>query len=196
MAYTYTTLKTAISAWTHRADLSSVLDDFILHAESVLNRELRVSQQETRVTLTAAEYIAFPADFLAVRNIKSLTSPVISLQYVSPEQMDIVHQNASGNAYYYTIVEDKFRFYPVPTTDIEIDYYASIPALTGSNSSNWLLALFPDVYLYGCMAEAYKYTANDAQQAKFESMFFNGISRIKDFDSNRKYGQSLAMKSS
>ena len=40
-------------------------------------------------------------------------------------------------------------------------YYAKIPALSGSNASNWLLARSPDVYLYGSLVAAEAFLMND-----------------------------------
>ena len=85
----YSTLKTAIEAWTHRSDLSAVVDDFIDLTEARLNRELRVSQQETRATTTPTDaYIALPTDCLSIRNIQLNTNPVQTLSYIPPADMD------------------------------------------------------------------------------------------------------------
>jgi hypothetical protein len=188
---TYATLKTAIENWTHRSDLDSVIDDFIDLTEARLNRDLLVSQQEVRATtLATSEYLALPTDFLSLRNIQLNTSPVRELQYVSPIEMDRLDDN-STDLNYYTIVGDEIQLQSVSSDTLEIAYFKKISSLSDSNTSNWVLASHPEAYLYGCLAEAFKYTINDEQAAKYTNLFTEVIAKIKTLDSERKYGQSM-----
>ena len=190
----YSTLKTAIEAWTHRSDLSSVVDDFIDIAESRMNRELRVSQQEVRATTTAStEYLALPTDLLAIRNIQLNTNPVVELQYVSPMEMDRLAE-LNQDTSRYTIVGDEIQLNATSGSSIEIAYYAKIAALSDSNTSNWLLAAHPEAYLYGSLAEAFKYSMDDEQAAKYAGMFAETIAMIKRLDRARKIGQSMRVR--
>ena len=45
---------------------------------------------------------------------------------------------------------------PVPDDDYEIEmvYRKTVPALTSSAATNWLLTFAPDLYLYGTLREA------------------------------------------
>lgn len=186
----YSTLKSAISAWTHRADLASVLDDFIDLTEARLNRELRVSQQETNTTLTATETIDFPTGLLELRNIKLNTTPVRELLYITPAEMDRLDTTGEETSTY-TIVGNQIRLNAASDTDIAITYYAKIPALSDSNTSNWLLEAHAEVYLYGCLAEAYAYAMDDANEMKYRQLFAEGVAGIKRLDSYKKSGQSM-----
>lgn len=187
----YSTLKTAIAAWSHRSDLTDVIDDFIDIAESRMNRELRVSQQEVRATTTASTvYLALPTDLLAIRNIQLNTNPVRELLYVTPMEMDRLEQGGEETSRY-TIVGDEIQLNAASSADIEIAYYAKIAALSDSNTSNWLLAAHPEAYLYGSLAEAFKYSMDDAQAAKYAGMFAETIAMIKRLDRERKTGQSM-----
>jgi hypothetical protein len=69
-----------------------------------------------------------------------------------------------------------------------------IPALSDSNTSNWVLASHPDVYLYGSLAEAFKYSMDDEQAAKYDGLFRNGIQEILALDKQRKYAQNLRVR--
>ena len=187
----YSTLKSAISAWTHRADLADVLDDFIDLTEARLNRELRVSQQETRATTTAdSEYLALPSDLLAIRNIQLNTSPVRELLYVTPMEMDRLAQ-VGEELSRYTIVGDEIQINATSSSTLEIAYYSKIAALSDSNTSNWLLEAHAEVYLYGCLAEAYAYAMDDANEMKYRQLFAEGVAGIKRLDADRKSGQSM-----
>jgi hypothetical protein len=188
---TYTSLKAAIERWTHRSDLDSYLDDFIDITESRLNRELQVSQQETRVTLSASsEYISFPTDSISIRAIQLNSSPVRELQYITPIEMDRLDDN-STDLNYYTIEGNQIRLQSVSSDSIEVIYYAKISALSDTNTSNWVLETHPEAYLYGAVSEAFKYSQDDEQASKYVAMFNEVISRIKVLDADRKFTQSL-----
>jgi len=193
MATTYAELKTEISAFTHRSDLTAYLDTFIDFAEARLNRDLRVSQQETILTASATQYITLPADFLAVRVINKQSNPVQELRYITPAEMDRI-ADGSTTLNYYTILGDSIKLQAASSTDVELTYYAKIPALDGTNTSNWVLATHPDVYLYACLFEAYNWTQNEAQASKYAALFANGINMIRQADAQRKFGNSLSVR--
>jgi hypothetical protein len=187
----YSTLKTAIASWSHRADLDSYLDDFIDFTEARMNRELRVSQMETRATTTPSDaYIALPTDCLAIRNIQLNTNPVQTLEYVTPAEMDRLAngQTEAGN---YTIIGDEIQLDASTSYTVEIAYYAKIPALSDTNTTNWVLTTHPDVYLYGCLAEVFKFAQDEAEATKYTVMFLNCIAEIRALDRKRKYSQTV-----
>jgi hypothetical protein len=187
----YSTLKTAISDWSHRADLSSYLDDFIDFTEARLNRELRVSQMEESSTITpVSNLVTMPTDWLSVRNVKIDGSPVTTLQYITPAEMDRLDTSAAGN---YTIVGDQIKLDDT-AGDVIVEYYLKIPALSDTNTSNWLLASNPDVYLYGCLAEVFKFAMDEAEATKYTALFMNGVQEIRNLDRKRKYAQSLRVR--
>lgn len=193
MATTYTALKSEIAAFTHRSDLTAYLDTFIQFAEARLNRDLRVSQQETILTETATQFITLPADFLAVRVLSKLSNPVQELKYITPAEMDRI-ADGSSTLNYYTILGDSIKLQAASSTDVELTYYAKVPALSGTVSTNWVLDTHPDVYLYACLLEAYNWTQNEAQANKYATLYMSGIDTIRRADNIRKYGNSLTVR--
>jgi hypothetical protein len=187
----YSALRTAIITWTHRQDLGAAIDDFIDLTENRLNRDLRVSQMEVRATAPAdSEYLALPTDFLALRNIQLNTSPVRELVFVAPAEMDRLADN-DNTLVRYTIVGDEIQLNATSSYSLEISYYAKIPALDDTNTTNWVIDTHPDVYLYGCLAEAFSYIQNDEQAMKYMNLFMDGMEQIKRLDRDRRYGQSM-----
>lgn len=184
----YSELKTAVADWLHRDDLTSKIDTFIDLFEARANRMLRVPDMEQRATrLATDEYIALPSDFLEVRNIQVNTSVPYMLEYASPQNID-AKGTGSGDPRYYTIVGNEFQLWPSASgKTVEISYYKKIPALSDSNTSNWLLNGYEDYYLNGVIAEAYFYTMDDRldrQQmklAEFEAL-------INKRGKNKAYG--------
>lgn len=166
----YTGLKTSIQTWIARADLSGDVDDMIDLFEAWFNRNIRVPQMEQESNAFAAEYLALPADFLELRDVQYQGSPVIQLEYVTPTMADI--ENPFGDSLtprWYTIVANQIRLVPVPddsTVNVRIDYWQKLPALSSIQTSNWLLAAYPDAYLYGTLVHGHVRVA-DPQLATF-----------------------------
>lgn len=191
---TFSGLKTAVANWTHRDDLYDIAPDFITLVENRLNRELRTSFQEERSTTTAnEEYLAFPTDFLGIRNIQLNTNPVRELEYVTPMHLDFI-DNAGDELKYYSIVGDRIQLQSTSSSTLEISYYTKISALSTENETNWVTENFPDVYLYGTLAEAFSYCQADDQANKYASLFVEAIQGIKSYDVARKAGQSLRVR--
>ena len=189
----YATLKTAIEAWSHRSDLAAVVDDFIDITESRLNRELRVSQQETVTTLTAvAGIIDLPADFLAIRTVSISANPVRELHYVSPAEFDKF--NYTDEVRQYTIVGDKIKLNVAGASDVVVTYYAKIAALSDTVATNWVLDTHPEVYLYGCLSEAFKYSMDEEQAAKYAGLYSQSVDQIQRLNRDRKTGQAMRVR--
>lgn len=159
---TYSELKTQIAAWLHRGNLTAQIDTFIDLFEARANRNLRIPEMEKRATSTpTGEYVALPSDFLELRNIQLNSTPPFLLEYAPPQKIDAMALT-TGKARYYTLVGDEFQFAPSAAgSEIEISYFATIPALSDSNTSNFLLASDPDYYLMGCLYEACIFTRDD-----------------------------------
>jgi len=166
---TYGNLKTEIGTWLTRVDLTSDIDTLIDLFESWANRNLRVRQMEEESTTAAAEYLAFPTDFLELRDIQYQANPRRQLEYVTPTFADLYDSSgAAGTPVYYTFVGNQIRLIPAPdsTTDVRIAYYQTIPALSNSQTTNWLLTAYPDAYLYGALMHG-KIRISDPQLAAF-----------------------------
>jgi hypothetical protein len=176
--------------------LTSVIDDFIDIAEARMNRDLRVSQMEKRATATiTSEYTALPSDIIAIRNIQLNTSPVQALEFATPEHMDLVNVGETGNPRLYSIVGDELQVYPVPSSaSVEIAYYGTLDALSDTTTTNWVIIGYPDIYLYACLSEAFKYANGDAEAAKYDALYSNAVQALKSQDKARKYGQALQVR--
>ena len=159
---TYSDLQSSIASWLNRTDLTSAIPDFIALAEARFNRELRTLQMVKRATAeTSDEFVAVPADWLEAKDLSIADLP---LAYITPEKLgEWKNLKVTGKTRFYTIVGGSFELFPAPTDDVTVEmaYYAKIPSLTSSNTSNWLLAKAPDLYLYGSLQQAAPYIMDD-----------------------------------
>lgn len=162
---TYAELQTAVENWLARSDLTDRIPEFIALAEAKFNRELRCNQMEKRSTATIdtgtddPEFIALPSDFQSMKRIRlSSVDGKPQLEFKAQAGLNEYRTsiaNATGYPRYFTIMGDEIELCPTPDDDytLEMVYRAYIPALA-SNSTNWLLTLAPDAYLYGALMEA------------------------------------------
>lgn len=163
---TYSELKTAIANWLNRDDLTSTIPDFIALAEAQMNRSVRHRKMVTRSDATLdTPYFAVPGDWLQTIRFQLNTNPVTPLLFVTPEQAleESMVYSAGQQPLFYTTIGEQFQVVPTPDTsyDAELLYYAKIPALSDSNTTNWLLTESPDIYLYGSLVQSAPYLKED-----------------------------------
>lgn len=168
----YTELQAAAANWLARDDLILRIPEFITLGEAKFNRTLFHPRMETRATLTvntlaaAPEFLDLPTDFQTIRSVRlpdETGKP--RLQFLTQTQIEDYRysiDNVTGTPTSFTILGDEIELAPTPNEDIDIEvlYRANIPALA-DNSTNWLLTLAPDLYLYGALLEATPYIQND-----------------------------------
>jgi hypothetical protein len=185
----YTQLKSNIADFLNRSDLTAVIPTFIELAESQMERPLRVRQMIARATASVdTQYSAVPADFLEAKTFKITSSnPIQPIEFLTPEQMDDRDQlfaGAPGMPKYFTIIGNQIRVAPTPdaTYTAELMYYAKLPKLSDSVTTNWLLASSPDAYLYGSLMQAAPYLKDDERVAVWGSLYNTAIESIKFAD--------------
>ena len=85
----------------------------------------------------------------------------------------------------------KLELAPVPDAvyNINLYYYQKIPALV-SNSTNWLLTNFPQIYLFGSLVASEAWLGNDAAISKWGSLYDNAIQKLQGSVDRNKYGGS------
>lgn len=181
---TYAGLIAAVPAWLTRSDATETkIIDWIALAEARIGRELRINTMLTRTTASiSSEYSAVPTDFLQALSFRLADSPYTRIAYITPEAMSQMHEDrVSGDTpCYYTQIGGEFWFSPVPNAavDAELIYYARLPALTTTNTTNWMLTSHPDAYLRGTLLEASIYYEDDENIAKYESLFGQSLTAI------------------
>lgn len=154
----YTDLTAAIADWEVRTYTTAETDEFILIAESLANRKLARNwnrQATSTVNTDASGYGTLPTGFLGLVSIKQNITGTVPLKQVSWDSIDLLNPDAlADQANVYAISGTQFRVAPVTDDDFVLTFDKTITALSGSQASNWLLALAPDYYLFACKAAA------------------------------------------
>ena len=187
-SYTYTSLKSSIAQWLHRTDLDSIIPDLIGIAEQRMNSDINARDMETAVTLyTVADSktITAPDDIIESVRMTLQTSPNRLLNYLAPEPLVTQFANqASGEPQAYTVYGSQFEFGPVPSSVYEIEYVyrQKIPPLSTENPSNWLLAKWPYVYLYGALLASAPYLGQDQRVVVWQKEYQEMVDNINQID--------------
>jgi hypothetical protein len=175
---TYTELQTAIADWLNRTDLEAVIPNFISLSEASFNRTLRLSSQIKLTTLTVTDSATpLPVDLLEIESI----SP--ALDYRSPE---LFLRDEPGT---YTLIGGEMRVcVTVPVEQIKLVYYARVPSLSNTQTTNAVLTAHPDLYLYTSLAQSAPYLKEDARLAVWGQMAGQILEAVRIDDENRRFG--------
>ena len=196
----YSELQTAVGSWLNRSDLSTNIPDFITLAEASFNRVLRTRNQITRANSSVnAQYVALPTDLLELFNIQVNTDPIKRLEQVSLDKADDLRSSlsSSGTPSYFAITGSNIELIPTPddTKTIEIIYYAKITALTSTNTTNWLLDNYPDIYLYGTLVQAEPFLMNDERLGTWGTLLSKAQEELRVSDErSQTEGGTLVMR--
>jgi len=195
-------LQTACVEWLARdqdATLIARIPTFFQLFEAKMNRSLFVRQMESRTqaitdpAVTAEpEYVALPSDFQTMRRIRvSSETGKPSLQFLSGVQMDEMRtqrQDVAGCPRYFTIFGNEIELFPTPAsiTTLEMIYRQNLPSLV-SNTTNWLLALAPDAYLYGALLESAPYIKQDERIQIWGAAVQSALADLNSLGSNSAF---------
>jgi len=188
----YTELQTSMTSWLSRTNdtgLIALFPDFITLAEAKFNRALRTREMETTATVAASNgAVALPADYLEMRRLFINGSTRKELEYLTPETFYLTFPSNTGSSKYYTIEGSNIKLADQSTSsDVIILYYQKIPALSVSNTTNWLLTSHPDLYLAESLSEAYNVIKNAGEEQKWYQKAVLIAESILSADKKGKY---------
>ena len=102
--------------------------------------------------------------------------------------------SAPGEPRFYAISAGQLEFFPTPDGDYQgsMIYYADIPALSDETPSNWLLAEYPDAYLYGSLIHSAPFLHEDERLTAWAALHESAIELINRESEQAKFGGSGA----
>ncbi len=189
----YQSLIDNVGDYLNRDDLGTVVPTWMGLVESELSRRLRDRRMLARATATLnSQYIKPPETLVALRNIQLNSDPPSVMVQITPDVMDEkrASSNAQGKPGFYAHLGQQIEVYPTPdssTYTIEIAYYRTIPGLSSSNTTNWVIQYHPDAYLYGCLKQAGPYLGDQAITTTFNAYHEQAIEQIIQHDIDTKF---------
>lgn len=185
---TYSELKSAVADFLNRSDLTAVVPTFISLAEAGMERVLRTRNMISKIEISVDdEYVDLPNNFLEMRSMKLLNQVSASrIDFITLDAMDNLDpaDMTSGITRYVSVVGDQFKFYPVTSAayDAELVFYRTLPKLSDSNTTNWLLSLAPDAYLYGALMQSAPYLKDDQRINIWAQLYTAAIQQLQTAD--------------
>ena len=169
MAYTYTTLKTAIQDYVQSTETTFVsqLARFILNAEERILKEcqLDVFRKSSQGTASSGNaYLAKPNDFLAQNSLSVINGS--SKEFLLYKQVTMLQDYTPNPAttgvpeYYADWDQDTFLLAPTPDSGytMELHYFYRPQSITvSSDGTSWLGTNAELALLYGSLVEAYTF---------------------------------------
>lgn len=190
---TYAELQTAIATELDRTGNStfvSSVPDFITRCEAKLNRRLRLREMEQ---LTVATYAAgttaledrlvkLPTDYVEMIDLRAKLATDADdkfeeVEYVAPQLIHTKYTTSTSGKMYYTL-RRQIEINRAVSADHELMLHYFKRWDIATDSTNWLLTNYPDVYLYGSLVEGEMFMMDDQRTPYWRSMFEQGIKEL------------------
>ena len=174
MAYTFTTLKTAIQDYTQNTEttFASQLPRFIVNAEERILKECQLDvfrKSSQGSTTSGSQYLSKPTDFLAQNSlsvINSSSKEFLLYKQVTALQDYTPNPATTGTPLYYADWDnDTFLLAPPPDSNYSMDlhyFYRPTSITTSSDGTSWLGTNAELALLYGSLVEAYTFMKGEA----------------------------------
>ena len=193
MAFTFTTLKTAIEDYTDNSEATFVsqLTRFILNAEERILKQcqLDVFRKNVAGSLTASnKFLTKPTDFLApfsLSVINSSNNEFLLYKHVTFLQDYTPNPATEGVPLYYgDWDENTFLVAPTPSSALSVElhyFYRPTSITTASDGTSWLGDNAELTLLYGALVEAYIFMKGEQDLlAAYEGRFQESMQWLKN----------------
>lgn len=135
-------------------------------------------------------YLTLPDDFLEMRTVFSNTNPQNVVKLAAPSWATPTYSGLTGYADVYTIIGSLMVVAPRIVGSVTLVYYQKIPALSDTNTTNWLLTRYPQMYLYGSLLEAAPFLGDDTRATVFLSYMDQAIKDAKEADIGARWSNA------
>lgn len=161
--------------------------------EARFNRTINSPKREIEYSFTpTTDPTPLPADLWQLRDVWRTASPNVTLEQKSPDAARFLNGNDTGSPLAYYLSGNNLHLIPAPTatsTDvINLRYQQTIPALSASNTTNWLISSHPDIYYYGLLLQSEVYIVNDERAPMWKAAFDEALQELRDLSRRQRYG--------
>jgi len=186
----YATLKTNVQTYLAYDDIEDMYETFLGLTEARIRRDIRIREMEAQadVTFNASSSYTFPSGFLEIIDLYETGSTGRTLEYLPPQKFYslTVSRSGTGQPVYYTIIGDEIRVAPLTDSTARtysLNYFKQFDVLdSATTTTNTLLTLAPDVYLYGILFEAQPYLVDRAREEEFDALYRRAIDGLHAAD--------------
>tara|TARA_R110002020_G_scaffold193419_5_gene393735 strand:+ start:788 stop:1429 length:642 start_codon:yes stop_codon:yes gene_type:complete len=197
MAWTFTTLKTAIQDYTQNSETTFVnnLTNFISDTEEKILKtvNLPIFRKNVSGTMTSGNaYLSTPSDFLTPFSLALDNS---GYEYLMFKEVNFIREaypvsGTTGVPKCYALFDsDSFILGPTPNANftVELHYVYRPTSITASgDGTSWLGTNASDALLYGSLVQAYSFMKGEADLiSNYTQQYNEALSRLKVFAEGR-----------
>jgi len=191
MAWTYTTLKSAMQDYLQNTETTFVDDlaTIIIQAENRILKSVQLPdfRKNTTGTMTSGNaYLATPTDFMAPYSLALDNSGYEYLLYKDVNFIREAYPVSSTTAtpkYYSMFDDDSFILGPTPDSSyaVELHYFYKPTSITASgDGTSWLGDNAETVLLYGCLVEGYTFMKGEQDMlAVYQKQYEDAMTNLK-----------------
>jgi len=199
MAFTFTTLKTAIQDYTQNTEttFTSQLSRFILNAEERVLKECQLDVFRKSSQGTAAsgnQFLSKPTDFLSHNSLSVINSS--SKEFLLYKQVTFLQDYTpnpatTGTPLYYADWDDEtFLLAPTPDSNFTMElhyFYRPTSITTSGDGTSWLGTNAELCLLYGSLCEAYLFMKGEQDLLKeYTQRFLESIQWLKNLGEGKQ----------
>jgi len=192
MAWTFTTLKSAIQDYTENTEASFVsnMTNIIVQAENRIIKSVELPnfrKNQTGTFTSSNSYLATPTDYLYPYSLAVIDGDS-NYNYLLNKDVNFIREAYPASAttgvpkYYAQFDDDFFIVGPSPDSGytVEIHYFYIPESITAASSgTSWLGTNASEALLYGSLAEAYTYMKGEQDILNnYEKRFKEALERL------------------
>lgn len=203
----YAGLQSAVLNWAARSDAASTTEvvNCIAFATDGFNygvpargiAPLRVREMETLASITMTNGVGtLPTDYLQYKTARSMSSLPNPLSYATGSYTNGAYADgAAGLSTTFSITGSTIYVFPTSGVDVDLVYYAAIPTLSVSVTSNWLLAKMPNLYLHAALMHLAMFIRDEALLARSQAVVaatIDGLNITNELSTYAKVGTRMS----
>lgn len=189
----YSDLKADVESWAARSDFPATVYGL---ATTRINRLLRVREMLSDFSATtSAETVTLPTDLLEFQWLYLDKDPRLVL-HATDSWASTAGYRASGTPASYFVLNDVLHLNPVPdgSYDLVGKYYAALADFSLDADTNEVLTDYPEVYLAACLATVFKWTRDEAEEAKWNAIFLAAVNDANAHDVRARFSGPIMMR--
>lgn len=184
----YDTLRTAISEYLARSDLTTYIPNFIQNWEEKFyrNPDNWAQWMESALSVTISSGVAaVPSDYLGMKVAYISGQTALPLKRVSLDQLYSRYPRNGGTdtPAYFSRNGSNFEFGPIGSSGLVLagTYYAKPTLLRDDpDGINWIITNAPDLPLYGALVEAQSFLMNDKRLAVWAQFYADAVRSYRE----------------
>jgi hypothetical protein len=146
-----------------------------------------VNTDTSITTVAGTQSYALPTGYLEATTIIFQSDPFCTLRFISNTDFYNKYNSsqARGKPTYFTVVGTNILLGVPPNsaTTLQVNYYKKLDTLSDSNTTNTILTNYPELYLYGSLAESAPFIMQDERINTWGTLYKEALKNANETSS-------------